>query len=309
MSMEKDKRYHIVLATTIGAILLWGSVKLGGQFQTTTEVPVVLANVPSSVAPVFPIPRVLDLTVRGEGWQMVNHVWDSDLLLELDGNPQSAPRIVTLREVRRIIALPEDILLVDMKPESLLVAFEPSVEKRVPILLENHAFFAEGYGLSGRPVVDPESVTVSGAASVLRDLTAWYVATPALTDLRSPVQQAIPLSDNATYLVALSPPSVTLTLNVQPLAEKTLSGIPVSVHSLPHDREVLLIPPRIDILIRGAIDRLAGITSEECRVSVDYRDIEGDTVRSVVPLIELPEGLTVIGRTPERLQFVIRQRL
>ena len=307
--MIQYKRYHIAAATTIGALLLWGSVKLGGQFQTTIQVPVGLANIRSSVAPTSPIPMNLDLTVRGEGWQMVNHLWNPDLLVELEEGPEGVARILTLRDIRRVIALPDDIELIDMKPESLLVAFDSSSEKRVPILLENHASFAEGYGLSGRPRIDPESVTVSGAVPVLRDLNAWYIATPLLSDLRSPVKTPIPLSDNTEYLVTLSPPVATLTLNVQPLAEKTLSGIPVSVHSVPPDREVLLIPPRIDVLVRGAIDRLAEIEPGECRVSVDFRTIEGDTVRTLVPRIDLPEGLIVIGRTPERLQFVIRQRL
>ena len=251
----------------------------------------------------------LDLTVRGEGWQMVNHLWNPDLLVELEEGPEGVARILTLRDIRRVIALPDDIELIDMKPESLLVAFDSSSAKRVPILLENHASFAEGYGLSGRARIDPESVTVSGAIPVLRDLNAWYVATPLMSDLRSPVKAPIPLSDNTEYLVTLTPPVATLTLNVQPLAEKTLSGIPVSVHSVPPDREVLLIPPRIDVLVRGAIDRLAEIGPGECRVSVDFRTIEGDTVRTLIPRIDLPEGLIAIGRTPERLQFVIRQRL
>jgi hypothetical protein len=307
--MIRERRFHIALATTIAAVVLWGSVKLGGQFQTTVWVPLGLSNVPTSVAPVSPIPRAIELTVRGEGWRMVNHLWKPDLLVELDPVPQGASKLLTLRDIRRVIALPEDIELIDMKPESLLVAFETSEEKRVPIVLENRIAFAKGYGLSEAPIVDPESVTVSGAVSVLQNLSSWDVSSPALTDLRSPVRRSIPLSDNAAYLVALNPSSVVLTVNVQPLAEKTLNGIPVMVISVPADREVLLIPPRIDVLVRGAIDRLADIAPGDCRVSVDYLEIEGDTVRSVVPHIELPEGLVAIGRTPERLQFVVRQRL
>ncbi len=310
LSTIRVKRYHIALATTVGAVLLWGSVKLGGQFQNTIQVPVSLLNLPAGMAPVSPIPRALDLTFRGEGWQMASHLWNSDLLVELD--VRTAPggtKVLTLRDIRRGISLPENIELIDMKPESLTVAFDTLVEKRVPILLENRASFAEGYGLSGVAVVTPESVTVGGGATVILPLESWYVVTPEMKELKSPVEQQIPLSDSSFYFLTLSPPTVKLVLNVQPLAEKTLSGIPVTVHSLPPDREVILIPPRIEVLVRGAIDRLSQIAAGDCRVSVDFREIAGDTIRTVVPVIELPPGLTVISRTPERLQFVIRQRL
>ena len=305
----REKRYHIALATTVGAVLLWGSVKLGGQYQSTIPVPVSLLNVPEGMAPVSPIPRALELTFRGEGWQMASHLWNSDFLVELDVRVgPGGTKIMTLRDIQRGIALPENIELIDMKPESLTVAFDASTEKRVPIVLENRVSFDEGYGLSGPPTIVPESTTVSGAAQILQSLDSWYVVTPRMKDLKAPVEQKISLSDDSSYLLTLSPSTATLVLNVQPLAEKTLSGIPVTVHSLPPDREVILIPPRIEILVRGAIDRLSQVTAGECRVSVDFREIAGDTVRTVVPVIVLPVGLTVIARTPDRLQFVIRQR-
>ncbi len=303
----REKRYHIALATTVSAVLLWGSVKLGSQYQDTIHVPVSLLNLPAGLAPVSPIPRTLELTFRGRGWQMASHLLDSDLQVPID--VRTGPRIMTLRDVRREIALPENVELIDMKPESVTVAFDNLVEKRIPIIVDNRVSFAEGYGLSGAPVIVPESVTVGGGERVIQTLESWYVATPPMENLKSAVTEQIPLSDNSTYFLSLSPPTVTLKLNVQPLAEKTLNGIPVTVHSLPPDREVLLIPPRVDVLVRGALDRLARITPDECRVSVDFRSIVGDTTRTVVPLIEVPEGIVVIGRTPERLQFVIRQRL
>jgi len=304
------RTYHIALATTLFGILVWGSVKLSGSYQSVLRVPVVPANMPPGLALAKPIPSVLEVAVRGEGWALAGYLWNRRLRFPIDLQTlASSPKTITLRDLQRELGMPAGIEMIRMDPDSVSVGLEAYGERKVPVLLHTRLHYADGYGISGAPLIVPESVTVGGAASFVDTLAAWTVSVPGKTELRTPLQWDIPLNDSSAYYVGLVPPDIHLTVNVQPLAEKTLPGIPVDVLSAPTDREVILIPPKIDVLVRGAIDQLASLTQEECHASVRYSEIASDTLRSVVPDVSVPRGLVVIGRTPEHLQFVIRKRL
>ncbi|MDH4069239.1 MAG: hypothetical protein OEV30_02330 [Ignavibacteria bacterium] len=305
----RERGYHIALATTLFAILLWGSVKLGGQYQSVRTIPVVLDNIPDGFASSRPLPRFLRLTLRGEGWSLAGELWNTGAPFHLDvQNASATQKVWTIQDMEGELGLHEGVELVSMKPESVFVTLVPAAEKRVPVSVTGDLRFADGYGLSGEPIVAPESVRVIGSATVVHSLSAWEVAVPDQGELRSSLEKRIGIADSLLYYVFVSPDSVTFRLNVQPLAEKSIMGVPVTVYSAPDDREVILIPPKVDLLVRGAIDQLAAITVDDCRVMVDYAAIMNDTVRSVIPTVKLPRGLLVIARTPDRLQFVTRER-
>jgi hypothetical protein len=306
----KEKKFHIISATTILAILLWGSVKLGNQFQTVRSVPVRPVNVPEGLALRSQVPRELQLTFRGEGWQLAAAFWGSDRGIPLDLHAETqSQRVITIRDVARALDLPSGVELVDMNPESVFVSLEPYGEKRLPVKLNVDVTCAEGYGLSAQPVLTPDSVTVTGAVSVLAMLEQVETARLKFQDLRSPLERDLGLSNTTPFMLTYDPPTVHALFNVQPFAEKALTGIPVIVRSVPHDREVLLVPPKIEVLVRGGIDRLATLTPRDIHAVVEFETIVADTSRTIRPQVTLPQGLTLVTQRPEVMQFVIRKRL
>jgi YbbR domain-containing protein len=306
----RSKRYQIIGATTLFAVVLWVSVNLSSQYQTTVAVPIVVTNAPQGLALRTPLPASIQLTLSGEGWQMASYLWRSELRYLFDLTLANVyPKIRTQRDVRRALEIPPGISVVEMKPESLFMAFEPYVAKKVPVLLDTSVSYAEGYGLSGVARITPESTIVGGAASVVNAVDHWRTRKLNLRDLKAAVDMEIGLDDSVPFLLTFQPQAIRLRMNVQPLAEKTLSGITVASLSVPSDREVILIPPKIEIVVRGGIDQLTGISTADCRAFINFEEIPGDTSRTLVPRIELPAGLTLIEKRPERLHYVIRKRL
>ena len=80
----KERRYHIVITTVVCAVLLWGFVKLGNQYQTTVEIPIDVSDLPEGVAIRTSLPRDIQMILRGEGWQLAALFWRSDLRYQLD---------------------------------------------------------------------------------------------------------------------------------------------------------------------------------------------------------------------------------
>jgi len=304
------RRAHIILATTLFAILLWVSVNMSYQYQTTVQVQLVVANVPPGMAIRTPIPRSLQLRFRGDGWQLAGVLLGSDPVVVLDVHAlRPTQRTFTLTDVTEQLQLPLGLQPVGMKPESLFVHLDPFAEKKVPVLLDATVSFREGFGQVGATAVIPESVTASGARTVVERLRSWRTVHTKLEDVKSSVDMNVRLAIADDYLLSVWPEEVTVRIRVEPFAEKRFQGLAVEVLSVPPNREVILIPPRIEIVVRGGIEQLAGLTVGDFRATADYYSILSDTTGMVETEITSPSGVQIVNRKPERLQYIIRKRL
>jgi len=301
------KGLQIATATSVFAILLWGSVKLSNEHYARVQIPFHLVNTPAGFAPSSSLPKMLELTFRGGGWHLMSHLWDSGPGVSVDvGSSSSYQKVLTIRDIVRLLDIPQGLEVTDMNPDSVFITFEPYAQKKVPVLFDMTLSFADGYGLSGDPVIVPESVTVGGATTTIAGMTSWSGGHLMLGDLKTPIEHVVSVDSTDSNVLQVTPSSVSVILNVQPIAEKRIRGIPVTVLSLPSNREVVFIPPKLDILVRGGIDQLAEFDVSDCEATVLFGDLIGDTVYSVVPHVSIPAGLVIIHTEPQQFQFVIR---
>jgi hypothetical protein len=96
-------------------------------------------------------------------------------------------------------------------------------------------------------------------------------------------------------------------INVQPYAEKVFSGLTIELRTPPQNREVILLPPRIDIVVRGGIRQLASLTNEDFQPIVEYRVVAEDTTGRVEPVVIAPPGIQVVSKKPEKVQYIVRR--
>ena len=196
-----------------------------------------------------------------------------------------------------------------MTPDSVTIGTDRRATSVVPVVPDLSLSFREGYGQVGTVMVTPESITVAGASSVIADIASWKTEPAVFTDVKAPIDAQVPLLQDQAAPLTLSTGSIHLTVNVQPFAEKTLTGIPVEIDSVPSPREVILIPPRVELVVRGGIKQLSSVGAEDFRVSVGYQAIEADTTGAVPYAVSGPDEIQIVRRKPDRLQHIVRKRL
>jgi YbbR domain-containing protein len=182
-------------------------------------------------------------------------------------------------------------------------------DKTVAVIPDVTLSFRDGYGQVGPVIVSPESITVSGAATVLGQITAWHTAAVRFDDLKNPLEEDVRIAENADHPLEFSPASVKIRVNIQPFAERVFSGLPVEIRDLPPNRDVIFIPPKVEIVARGGIRQLASVLPVDFQVSVDYTSILNDTTGYIDPTVTPPSGMQVVAQRPERLQYIVRKRL
>jgi hypothetical protein len=221
----------------------------------------------------------------------------------------SARRPLTFNDFADRISLPPGVRLVDAKPDSLLIELGPAVRKRVPVILDCLAGFREGYGQVGPTSVAPDSVTLTGAGSLLRTIDAWKTERRVFENIRGSLDAEVPLASADPFEIALSVQAVRIAISVEPFAEKIIPGLPVQVNAVPASREVILIPPRIEIVVRAGIRQLSALSAGDFRVVTEYAGIAADSSGVVDTDVSCPAGVQLVTKRPERLQYIVRKRL
>jgi hypothetical protein len=102
---------------------------------------------------------------------------------------------------------------------------------------------------------------------------------------------------------------VHVSINVQPFAEKVLNGIPIEGVGVPSNREIIFIPPKIELVARAGIKQLASLVAADFHARIDYLSILTDTTGMVDPIVTGPPGIQIVSKHPERLQYIVRKRL
>jgi hypothetical protein len=305
----KQKRFHIILTTIFSAIVLWISVKLGHQYQTTVVASVDIENLPPGSAVKSSIPRSLRLRLQGDGWQLVPVTMGTNLRFPID--VKSMPyqhRIITIRDVTERLSIPMGVQVASMTPDSIVVLLDTYTEKRIRVEPDLHLSFRDGYDQIGKAVVTPDSVLVGGARTVLDGIQMWNTKPIAQDNVRSPIDIIVPLSDTSGTRLGFTPDNVQVRVDVQPLAEKTFAGIPVEITDVPPTVEVIIIPPKVELVVRSGVQTLGSLVPEDLVTTIAFAEVAADTTGVLVPHVRLPEGVQLVSRRPDRVQYVIRQK-
>ena len=306
----KEKRYHIVIASILFAVLMWVSVNLGNEYTVTKHIPVVIENLKEGKVLKSPVPKYVNVRFKGIGWLLAGLYFLPDVKYFIDVSSLNTDQFVVVgRDLQDHVKLPVAVQALDVKPDTILLALDDYTEKRVPVSPHIMLNYRDGYGQVGPVHVQPESVMIGGAKEVLGHIVQWPTSFQKFDNLSSPLNTQIALEEPATHSVEILQLSVHIVVNVQPFAEKILTGIPLHAAAVPANREVIFIPPKLDLTVRGGVEQLAPLTNADFQVMVDYQTLVQDSTGVVQPLLSGPPEVKVISRRPERFQFYIRKRL
>lgn len=306
----EERRYHIVIASIVFAILMWFSINMGYEYTVTKQIPIAIENIADGKALKYPLPKRITVRFKGHGWQLAALYLSPALRYQIDLSTMGPEGfILTSGDLNEHVTLPVAIQTLDVKPDTLILALDDYTEKHIPIIANHVTTFREGFGQVGPSRLTPDSAIIGGAGHLVRSLTEWRTEYRKFEGARQPIDVDIPLEESGNYALDVFPAAVRLQIDIQPFAEKTFPGVALTARAVPSNREVIFIPPKMDIIVRGGIDQLAHLRLNEFQATVDYEKLLEDTTGIVIPRLTAPKEIRIIRRTPERFQFIIRKKL
>lgn len=286
---DRPRRKGLVITVCILiSVVLWFTLTMRETYSIEVEMPTEVVNLPPDEALVALPPRTVDVQVEGEGFQLLR------LFYDLPPIPiNAATDEVNLdNAVYTVPALSQGVSVTSMTPSGVVLRKGPRVTRKVPVRLHVDVQMPSTHDLTDSLRVVPDSVEVSGAASIVDSLKAWPTVRRTFEDVRDSLDVLIPLADTLRGLVERSADVVRLVAHVEPFTEG-LRDVDVIVRSAPSGGEtVTLEQPTVRVRYRVPLSQYArSQETPELFATVSYEAIRADNTGRVRPELHVPPGL------------------
>lgn len=297
---EDDSNQGLAIAVCVLlSLVLWLSLTLQEQRMVTVDFPVEVTRVPDGTALAARPPSSVAVELQGIGLDLLGLIF-SPPTVEVEANDGRM-------DVRDAVNLPRtsNARVESVTPRTISVSTEPRIERRIPIRGRLDIRLAEAYELITRPSLTPDSVTISGAQSIVEGIDAWPTDSLVLRTVRDTVRATTTLRDTLNGLVERGVENVKVVVHAGKFAEETRE-VKVQVTGVPAGQNlVTLQPSSIRIRYRVLFEQLfASRRSSEFFATVSYDQIRSDTTGYVEPQIHVPNDLVI--RDPEPIPQRLR---
>jgi YbbR domain-containing protein len=285
-SPEPEHKGLVITLCILAASVLWFAFSMQETYTQVIEFPTEVQNLSADRALSSLPPTSVRVQVEGEGVQV----------LRLYYNPPVLPIAVEPGEQDLLLVASEvvkNVSLQTITPRSVFISVEDRVFRKVPVVPAINVELARGFWMIGDMSVFPDSVTISGAASIVAGIEEWKTKKRQLGELSDSLNAMVQLSDSLAGLVQIGATEVRVTANIQEFTEASRT-IEVRAIGLAEGENVSFVPSKVQVTYQVPLSQYdLSLAAEDFYVFVPYADTRRDEQGLVYPMLHLPEGLAI----------------
>ena len=296
-----------LLSLLLGSTL-WYTVAREQGAEFAFSIPIELRDVPEGLEVIEESVQQVDVRLRGPA-ETLRGLTAQDLSVGVDLSDAGAGTIVEYLSPEDVSA-PFGARVMRITPASLQIELDHTLEKEVNVIARVSGAPAAGFELNSI-ALQPNTVTVGGPASRIRDLDQVTTELLSAEGLRQPYSRKVQLElDPLVRLTGET--SVVLTLNiVEERIQQELADI--SVRALPEDVDASLVVNAVQIVVDGPRSVVEGLSVAEqeqleAEVRLDGLPAGEHSVPVIVrvPNVDAMRTLRIVSVKPEQIEVRIR---
>lgn len=289
------------------ALLFWIFIKLSQDYSATKAIQFEIL-IPQDKTLVELPPRDMKIEMRGSGWDLLYDFFLASVVdLEYDLRDQSSlsrSRNQLLSDIRNQL-YSKGLEIRSLNYEGVSFSLDDKISKKIPVRLQADLSYAPGFQPEAPYQLLPDSVVLSGPASLLDSLSYWKTDSVYLSDISVDLTKEIPLQKFGPS-VMISPPRVNLIVQVEQYTENTLF-VPLSIRNAP-DSILRIFPKNVSVNYIVGLSSFNNIYAEDFTIIADFAGVNIDNKNNnevPVRLVEQPEPVRNVTINPKTARFFI----
>ena len=282
------------------AFVFWFFIKSEDSYTVNLDIPLVARNLQEQKTYKEEVPESIFATLKGTGrsfiWlRVLNNLYRDDFKAVIDLSSITDEYNFELdsyyKENPEKIVLPSslDLQFVEvLNPRNVQIKLQRYLVKKVPIESQILVSTEPGYiALEGQ--FSPDSISIGGPEEAVNEIDFVFTEKDTLLDLIASVNGNWSIL-NPNKLVSFDPKKVDALIDVQPISETIVTGIPVELINKPNDVNVFVNPATVSLTIVGGLNQITNILPEDIDVIIDF-DLWNSEKQFYSPTIKLPDYL------------------
>ena len=300
MLMINTTKFKRIAYSFIIAFVFWFFIKSEDTYTVNLDIPLVARNLQEQKTYKEEVPESIFVTLRGTGrsfiWLKVfNNFYRDDFKAVIDLSSITDEYNFELdsyyKENPEKIVLPSslDLQFVEvLNPRNVQIKLQRYMVKKVPIESQILVSTEPGYIALGEQF-SPDSISIGGPEEAVNKINFVFTEKDTLVDLVASVNGNWSII-NPNKLVSFDPKKVDALIDVQPISETIITGIPVKLINKPNDVNVFVNPATVSLTIVGGLKQITNILPEDINVIIDF-DFWNSEKQFYSPTIKLPDYL------------------
>ena len=300
MLMIKNTKFKRIAYSFVIAFVFWFFIKSEDTYTVNLDIPLVARNLQEQKTYKEEVPESIFVTLKGTGrsfiWLRVfNNFYRDDFKAVIDLSSITDEYNFELdsyyKENPEKIVLPSslDLQFVEvLNPRNVQIKLQRYMVKKVPIESQILVSTEPGYiALGGQ--FSPDSISIGGPEEAVNEIDFVFTEKDTLLDLIASVNGNWSIL-NPNKLVSFDPKKVDAFIDVQPISETIVTGIPVELINKPNNVNVFVNPATVSLTIVGGLKQITNILPEDIDVIIDF-DLWNSEKQFYSPSIKLPDYL------------------
>jgi len=293
-------KFRRIAYSFVIAFVFWFFIKSEDTYTVNLDIPLVARNLQEQKTYKEEVPESIFVTLKGTGrsfiWLRVfNNFYRDDFKAVIDLSSITDEYNFELdsyyKENPEKIVLPSslDLQFVEvLNPRNVQIKLQRYMVKKVPIESQILVSTEPGYiALEGQ--FSPDSISIGGPEEAVNEIDFVFTEKDTLLDLIASVNGNWSIL-NPNKLVSFDPKKVDALIDVQPISETIVTGIPVELINKPNDVNVFVNPATVSLTIVGGLKQITNILPEDIDVIIDF-DLWNSEKQFYSPTIKLPDYL------------------
>lgn len=301
--MERREKVTVFIIALVIALIMWTVVNLGRELNANITFKLAVGELSGNRALISDLPESVTATVSGEGWRLLSLMTDAQTIT-IDINEST----ISLLDVIREKMTGSGVTILTVQPTSITVDLETSIQKKVPIVLKKDFSFRGQNEIVGVEVLEPDSVILYGARSILNDIQFWPTKMVRLEHLSADINIPVELEKPPSKL-RLDVERTQLTARISEFTEGE-QRVQIQAIGMPEGTKVSFNPTYLSVRYAVALnDYAAAQTIPLFTAEVPYQDVINDTTGFVSPIITtISDSIFIKVRMvqPRRVSYFIQ---
>jgi len=282
------------------AFAFWFFIKSEDTYTVNLDIPLVARNLQEQKTYKEEVPESIFITLKGTGrsfiWLRVfNNFYGDDFKAVIDLSSITDEYNFELdsyyKENPEKIVLPSslDLQFVEvLNPRNVQIKLQRYMVKKVPIESQILVYTEPGYISLGEQF-SPDSISIGGPEEAVNQIDFVFTEKDTLIDLVASINGNWSIL-NPNKLISFDPKKVDALIDVQPISETIITGIPVELINKPSDINVFVNPATVSLTIVGGLNQITNIIPEDIDVIIDF-NLWNSEKQFYLPTIKLPDYL------------------
>ena len=177
-----------------------------------------------------------------------------------------------------------------ISPKNIRINLDQYLVKKVPIRSQVIISTEPGYIQVGNQVFIPDSISIGGPQEVVDNIAFVNTGKDTIEGLVSSVERELSII-NPNKLVNFDTKKVQGYIDIQPISETIVTGIPVKLTNKPNDIKVFVNPATVSLTIVGGLNEMARITSNDIEVMINFEKSWKVDKQFYSPEIKIPDTI------------------